>query len=88
MFIEVTQYDINSEVESGRILININSITKLFAYDFRGVSIIYLTDGNSITVKEKYSDLREILIKYGKLSTTDFRKLYSTNSREFCLPRI
>lgn len=71
MFIEVTQYDIHSEVESGRILININSITKLFAYDFSGVSIIYLTDGNSITVKEKYSDLRDILVKYGKLSTTD-----------------
>ena len=71
MFIEVTQYDIHSETESGHILININSITKLFAYDFRGVSIIYLVDGTTITVKEKYSDLREILIKYGKLSTTD-----------------
>lgn len=71
MFIEVTQYDIHSEVESGRILINVNSITKLFAYDFSGVSIIYLVDGTTITVKEKYSDLREILIKYGKLSTTN-----------------
>ena len=71
MFIEVTQYDIHSEVESGRILINVNSITKLFAYDFSGVSIIYLVDGTTITVKEKYSDLREILIKYGKLSATD-----------------
>lgn len=71
MFIEVTQYDIHSETESGHILININSITKLFAYDFRGVSIIYLVDGTTITVKEKYSALREILIKYGKLSTTD-----------------
>ena len=55
MFIEVTQYDIHSETESGHILININSITKLFAYDFRGVSIIYLVDGTTITVKEKFS---------------------------------
>lgn len=63
MFIEVTLFDPHAEVDYGPAVINLNNVLKIVPYNYKGFSTIEFTNGETLTIKNLYKDIRKELIE-------------------------
>lgn len=63
MFIEVIMFDPHSEVDFGPAIVNLNNVLKIVPYSYKGFSTIEFTNGEMLTIKNLYKDIRKELIE-------------------------
>lgn len=63
MLIEVIMYDPHSEVDFGPAIVNLNNVLKIVPYSYEGFSTIEFTNGETLTIKNLYKDIRKELIE-------------------------